>query len=329
MIVRLHATDGPDGYGEASPLPGYSPDDLPACERALLAIPEARLSALAALEGAAEVLEGVDALLPVAVPAARFALETALLDGLGRRLGRPIWSLLADLVPNPLNRERSRVELCALLVSDDPEAAVQEARRRLAEGVRTFKLKVGPETLQPTQQATLALLRATLGATVALRIDANRSLSRRALPDTLRTLAVYEPEFVEEPLSDPQPEDFAASPCGLALDESLQTLDAVALERLLRVPTCRALVLKPSCLGGLGRCLWLARHGASLGCDSVVSHALEGPIGWAACAHLALAVAPRVAAGLWPLDHQISDAALFSGGHLQRLGNPGLGIAPP
>ncbi len=328
MIVRLHATDGPDGYGEASPLPGYSPDDLPSCERALLAIPEARLSALAALEGPAEVLEGVEMLLPASVPAARFGLETALLDRLGRRLGRPIWSLLADLLANPVSRERTRVELCALLVSDDPDAALLEARRRNAAGVRTFKLKVGPETLQPAQQATLALLRATLGDTVALRIDANRSLNRRALPDTLRALAVYDPEFVEEPLSDPQPEDFATSPCGLALDESLQTLGAVALERLLRLPTCRALVLKPTCLGGLGRCLALARYGTSLGCESVVSHALEGPIGWAACAHLALAVSPRLAAGLWPLDHQISKMALFADGQLRPLGNPGLGIVP-
>jgi O-succinylbenzoate synthase len=198
----------------------------------------------------------------------------------------------------------------------------------MAEGVRTFKLKMGPEMLQPAQQATLALLRATLGSAVALRIDANRSLNRLALADTLRTLATYHPEFVEEPLSDPQIEDFAASPCGLALDESLHSLDAVALQGLLRLPTCRALVLKPTCLGGLGRCLVLARQGKSLGCEPVVSHALEGPLGWAACAHLALALSPGVAAGLWPLAHQVSNTPLFAAGQLRPVVNPGLGIVP-
>ena len=328
LIVRLHSTDGPDGYGEASPLPDYSPDDLPVCERALRAIPAARLSALAALEGAAELLEGVAETLPASLPAARFALETALLDRLGRHLGRPLWSLLTHLPSGAAGGERSPIELCALLDSADPEAALLEARRRMAEGVRSFKLKVGPETLQPAQQATLDLLRGTLGDAVALRIDANRSLNHEALPDTLRALASYEPEFVEEPVWDPQPKDFAASPCGLALDESLQSLDSVAFERLVRLPACRALVLKPTCLGGLGRCLVLARQGRLFGCEPVISHALEGPLGWAACAHLALALSPGMAAGLWPLAHQASNTPLFAGGQLLPLGTPGLGMVP-
>jgi o-succinylbenzoate synthase len=304
LCVTLQGADGnPGGRGEAAPLPGYSRDNLEMCGRALGAIRSTDLQALEPLQSPAQLLERAAALVPEDVPAARFALETALLDRLGRRQGRPLWSLLRELVPGSTDGGAA-IELCALLPSADVAAAVAEARLRLASGMSTFKLKIGPGRLQSAQAATLRALRETFGDVLNLRLDANGSLARTGLGATLRELASYAPEFVEEPIHSPEPRELADAPCPLALDECLQSLEPSLLRELLALSACHTLVLKPTALGGFSRCLQLARLARAAGCEVVVSHAIEGPIGWAACVHLALALAPGQAQGLWPLRHQ-------------------------
>jgi o-succinylbenzoate synthase len=326
LQIRLHDAAGRDGRGEAAPLPGYSRDSLDACEAALRAIPTERLAALSPLTSPAALLEGASALVPREVPAARFALETALLDRLGQSLGRPLWSLLREALGERLgNAPPSPLELCVLLSNGPPAPALAAARRHVDNGVRHFKIKIGPEQLQPMQLTLLDALRSRLGAVCTLRFDANRSLTRARLAADLRRLAPYQPEFIEEPVAEPTPADFENSPCALALDESLQSLDSAQLVALVSLPSCRALVLKPTVLGGFSRSAALAGRARAFGKAAVVSHTFEGPVGWLACAHLAIALAPGPAAGLWPASHQ-QPSAWLENGRLRALERPGLGL---
>ncbi|HKO90196.1 MAG TPA: enolase C-terminal domain-like protein, partial [Polyangiaceae bacterium] len=215
LLVRLHAEDGIEGQGEAAPLPGYSPDELPAVERALLAVPRAELARALLLTTPADIWRALAGLLPVDLPSARFALETALFDRLGLRLGRPLWSLLRE--PGGEPEPASPVALCSLLPSDDPQAALAQAVRERALGVHAFKLKIGPDIVQPAQLQLLASLRATLGERVELRLDANRSLEARTVREVFEQMAVYQPEFVEEPLAQPELEPLRELACGWAL----------------------------------------------------------------------------------------------------------------
>jgi len=328
LLVRLHAGDARDGQGEAAPLPGYSPDELPAVERALLDVPAPELERMLDITEPARISSAVAALLPAELPSARFALETALFDRLGLRLGRPLWSLLREAYASAATELVRPVPLCSLLPSDDPVGALAQAVRESELGVRAFKLKVGPDVVQPAQLELLTSLRATLGASVELRLDANRSLSGRTVRAVLERVAVYRPEFVEEPVALAEVELLRELACPLALDESLQGMSDETLAGLCRLPSCRALVLKPTALGGLGRCAALAAVAQAQGKAQVVSHTLEGPIGWLACVHLALALGCSVAAGLWPLAHQAAFAAgRIEDGQLVLLRQPGLGVA--
>ena len=108
-----------------------------------------------------------------------------------------------------------------------------------------------------------------------------------------------------------------------ALDESLQGC-AGRLPALARLPLCSAIVLKPTTLGGFGTCIELAAQAGSLGKAAVVSHALEGPLGWLANAQLALALAPGAAAGLWPMASGAL-SPLVRDGCLQPTTHHGLG----
>jgi L-Ala-D/L-Glu epimerase len=312
------------GYGEAAPLPDYSRDHIDDCERALMALDPVQLAALD-LGAPRELLAAAAAAIAPELPAARFALETALLDLAARRSRRPLCQLLAELVPGAGARPLATVALCALLPSGDPARALELARAHVASGVRAFKLKVGPERLDGAQEATLDALRGGLDGDVALRLDANQSLSRTALSDTLRQLARHSIEFLEEPLSHPMPEELADSPCPLALDELLQRLPEEELASWLERSRVRVVVLKPTALGGFGVCMRLALAARAVGCDAVISHALEGPIGWAACAHLALALGGARAAGLAPLPHQVAPLPRVVQGRLLPPVEPGIG----
>jgi L-Ala-D/L-Glu epimerase len=313
------------GHGEAAPLPDYSPDLLDDCERALSELDPTRLAALD-LASPRALLDAAAAALPPELPAARFALETALLDRAGQHSGTPLWRLLSELIPGAASA--APVGLCALLPSAAPARALELARRALAEGVRTFKLKLGPERLSAAQEATLELLRVELGGAVALRLDANRSLSRSKLDETLQRLGRYSVEFLEEPIESPTRAELSSSPCPLALDESLQGMSDGELGRWLEGSSVRVVVLKPTALGGFDACIRLALAARAQGCEAVVSHTLEGPIGWAACAHLALALQGPWAAGLSPLAHQATPLPRILHGQLVPPSEPGLGVGP-
>lgn len=316
LQLTLRDANGVEGHGEAAPLPGYSIDDLETCEQSLRAIPEPALVALMTVTDMGALLAGVAALLPERTPAARFALETALLDRWARTSQRPLWSWIARYLGSRSGDTGPRpVPLCALVPSHEGAQAAENARRSFALGVRAFKLKIGPVTLSASQRDAVAAVR-VLGDEVVIRLDANQSLEPERAAETARLLAPFTPEFVEEPFPAQALPALERFGCGWALDESLQDMSAATLSRHLALPSCRALVLKPTALGGIARCLELASAARERGREVVVSHTLEGPVGWRACAQLALGLGHTAAAGLWPLPHQNPLLASIEDGHL-------------
>lgn len=145
----------------------------------------------------------------------------------------------------------------------------------------------------------------------------------------LSYLEPFEIEFVEEPVSDGRWEKLPPVSVPLGADESLQR----------RQPDCVAelaergvgvFVLKPMVLG-LSGALAIGTTARRLGLDVVVSHAFEGPIGFAASAALAFAVgSPGLASGLGPHPGLSAWPGLrplaLAGHHLAAPSGPGLGI---
>lgn len=325
LLLQLRDEQGHIGQGEASPLPGYSYDNLEACETALRAIDR---DELAGVQHGAPLLEALSAAsnrLPAELPAARFALETALLDLAGQQAGKPSWALLRSSVRH-LQSQPLPIPLCGLIAARDPDAALGQATRLVGRGLATLKLKVGFD-------GDIALARAVrdrVGGCVLLRFDANRAWSAERAAGRLRELVEIGPELVEEPTCEPTA--LADSPVPLALDESLQAPGALDRMRpALRRLRIEAVVLKPAALGGLVQCIELATRAQSLGLGVVVSHLLDGPVALAAAASLALAVAsPERASGLdrhpglsiWPAVH----VPLVGATHITPGGDAGLGV---
>jgi O-succinylbenzoate synthase len=285
LLLVLEDAEGRIGLGEAAPLPGFSPDTLEAARGALRELQGRTLpprSPGRVADGLREASAGLSS------PAARAALEGALLDLWARQANVPAWQLFDK------SGATGPVALSVWL-PDGAGAAVSTARRALGRGVTSFKVKLDARLDLEVGIDTLEALRRTLGSSVKLRADANRSATRDALEPFLERLRALELEWLEEPTDDPSPTKLGVP---LGLDESLQP--SGTLPALEAWPEVAALVLKPTALGGLARCLELGVHARAAGRAAVASHTLEGPVGYMAAATLALALGPSAAHGLPP-----------------------------
>jgi o-succinylbenzoate synthase len=314
ILVRLRDDEGGWGQGEASPLPGFSPDTLDACVEQLRAVAIDKL----APESNVETDHWLDRALAasgIAAPAARFALETVLLDWWGRRTGVSVAALLAG--DQALTR---RIPL-AVLVDD-----FSSAQAAFARGIRSFKIKISPAMWSAALRLAEALRR-EYGASVALRFDANGSLSVSDAAVRLRELSVLTPEFIEEPVAGDNLARLVDMPLPLAADESLARPGA--WPQLAGV--CRVLVLKPTLLGGLRACFKLAHDAVARDLSVVVTHTFDGPIALAAAAELAVALPGRVLAcgldphpglAVWPAV----EIPQVHADHIASANLPGLGL---
>lgn len=322
LFLGLETGAWPLGWGEVSPLPGFSRETLETCDAALAALPEELLAALVATSPgpAREVL--LDGLgLP---NAARFGLETALLDAEGRGQRRSIAESLAP------SGSRRAVPLSALLGFATPEGDLLRAAEFAQNaGFSCVKVKLGGAPF-PVELAALRALRAFVGPRVALRLDPNGAFPAGEVAERLAALAPLEPAWIEEPV--PLHELLAApdTPIPWAADESLVWPELA--ERLLAAPppSCRAIVLKPALLGGLVRARALGLRARARGLAVVVTHLLDGPVAHAAACELALSLEDTAAAGLAP--HALTAAF---GASIAQLGpepfvrpadGPGLGL---
>jgi L-alanine-DL-glutamate epimerase-like enolase superfamily enzyme len=350
LLLTLDDGEGAWGVGEASPLPGYSPDSLVACRAALSGVhlrlgpidergpdgpdgpDEASGADRAACSAAQRALLGALAPLEAALakaPSARFALESALLDLLGRRAGVSAWVLLAGNERGEGGPAGRPVPLSALL---DPWADGWPARAEglLRRGTAALKIKVGRRDVSWGKELERLLeVRAAVGAGVELRLDANGAWSLDEARARLAALSGVSPAFVEEPTRGEGL--LRLGRCGVpwAADESL--LDAGVRARAVGAPGCAALVLKPALLGLLpARALALSAQRAGVGV--VVTHLFDGPVALAAASELALSLpAPPLASGLGEHDGlraypDMDSGHLSTPGLVLPSGRPGLGL---
>lgn len=320
VLLELRS-GGVTGVGEASPLPGYSQDDLATCQVELEHCWE-RLGTVEVGAPIRETFRDAIAKTGARAPAAVFALETALLDLVSKALQRPAWAVLRG------DDEAATIPLSAIAEGATPEQLADAAERARDRGIRVVKIKVGGAEGATRDPVRLAAVRARLGDTVALRLDANQTLPVEGLADALASLAAFGPELIEEPAPPEAALALLESPIPLAMDESLM-LDGWP-ERILAAAkrgTYAAVVLKPMSLGGFERCLAIAEAARAAKLAVIVTHVFDGPIGSAAAACLALAIRGEVlACGLDAHGRLEQAVAAIGETHIVPFATDGLGV---
>lgn len=289
--------DGVTGRGEAMPMASFGTEASHATERALKAF---ELDALPdSIDAVSQATAGL-----WETPAARFAVECALLEHLARRRRVPVAALFGT--PRP------QLKVNALIEGDDATALARAAEAAAAQGYPVVKVKVAARPLAVEAQRLLAVRRA-VGPKVGLRLDANGGWSEAAARSALRGLEALDAELCEQPVPADDVEGLrrirSLVPCRIAADESM--LLPHVLDRMLEKDPAAAVdvvVLKPTALGGLIRSLEIARTAHAAGVGAYATTLMDGPLARAAAAHLA-AVLPGDDA--WA--HGLSTVELFGG----------------
>jgi len=142
VVVRVTLADGTQGFGEAAPFPEVGGEDRTSCLDAL-----ARLGRTLLGQPSDEYMAMAKDMASHAPnqPAARCALETALIDAHCRTLHQPMWKLWGGAD----HRERETditIPIC------DQNKTMALARSWYARGFRLFKMKVGNDFEQDIQR---------------------------------------------------------------------------------------------------------------------------------------------------------------------------------
>ncbi|GLP65008.1 mandelate racemase [Streptomyces sp. TUS-ST3] len=171
-----------------------------------------------------------------AIHMAAAAIVNAVWDLYGRRTGKPVWRLLSELSPEQLvdlvdfryledaltreealdilrRAEPGRAERTAHLLASgypaytttpgwlgyDDEKLVRLSKEAVADGFSQIKLKVGADREADVRRLRLA--REAVGPDIRIAVDANQAWGVRQAIDWMRSLAPYDPYWIEEPTS--------------------------------------------------------------------------------------------------------------------------------
>lgn len=257
IILTLHSDTGLQGLGEIAPLPGLHHETLTEATAQIAHYrPDLTTQSIDAkmlsFEGHLSQSLASDLL-----PSVRSGIEMAMIDLL----------LQAYPVQNP----PESVPINALVATTGKHAADQ-IEARLSEGFTSIKVKVARQSLEKDIQDIHDILSITRGK-LLLRLDANRRWTLQQAKDFCGAIDLRGIEYIEEPTQSPadHAELVRCTRAPIALDETLTESPCVQLDRT----RCRAVVLKPSLLGGFEKTTQIIRRAQQHSIIPVISSAFQ------------------------------------------------------
>jgi L-alanine-DL-glutamate epimerase-like enolase superfamily enzyme len=259
IIVELRSRDGRIGWGEGHISPGSSS--------------ETRDGGWAFCREHAQNLLGRDttgakAAAKETMPASKVA-ATALITAIEMLEAHPLLRIESD----------TRLPLLTPFSSSEPIAIADEVERRLAEGFRTFKIKVGKEVR--SDLGRVSAIQKAIGGRATMRLDANRAYSES---DACWFAAALDPEGIELFEQPCRAEDWDAnahvarvSTVPIMLDEPICALADV--DRAAEIPNVKFCKLKLKRFGGLDLLHDALLHVSARGMEPVLGDGLSSEIG--------------------------------------------------
>ncbi len=325
MLVRVRCSDGTVGIGEGTTIGGLaygaeSPEGMKLAidtyfAPLMLGADASRVAALMARLGKA-------------VRDNRFAkcaVETALFDALGHRVGLPVSELLGG-------RLRDRLPVAWTLASGDTARDIDEAQRMLASRRhRIFKLKIGRKPVRE-DVAHVAAIRQALGDEASVRVDVNMAWTELEAHYGLAGLVDAGCELVEQPVgsADALARLTGKYPIAVMADESL-TGPASAFA-LASARGADVFAIKTEQSGGLLAAQQVAAIADAAHIGLYGGTMLEGAVGSIASAHVfstfrELRWGTELFGPLLLTEEILTQPLAYQDFELQIPGGPGLGIA--
>ncbi|WP_288820788.1 o-succinylbenzoate synthase [uncultured Leclercia sp.] len=265
LFVHLRQGDR-EGWGEVSPLPGFSQESLEEAQTAVLAWARAWR-------------EGAEPALPD-IPSAAFGVSCALAELEGR-------------LPNAANYR------VAPLCTGDPDELF--ALLSAMPGEKVAKIKVG--LYEAVRDGMVANLLLEAIPDLHLRLDANRAwtpLKAQQFAKYVNPAYRNRIAFLEEPCKTRDDSRAFARETGIAIawDESLREADFAFIAE----PGVSAVVIKPTLTGSLEKVREQVAAAHAVGLTAVISSSIESSLGLTQLARLAAWLTPETIPGLDTLN---------------------------
>lgn len=326
VIVRLRSSDGIEGIGEATTIGGLSyGDESP--EGIKLTIDTYLAPAIVGLD--ATNINGAMLKLNKVARGNRFAkcaIETALLDAQGKRLGVPVSTLLGGAV-------RKTLPVLWTLASGDTQRDIDEAETLLAERRHnTFKLKIGRRSVRD-DVAHVSKIKSALGDRAKVTVDVNQAWNEADAALGIAALEAAGIDLIEQPT--PREQRGALARLASRFIMPIMADEAVtgpedALE-LVRGACADVFALKIAKSGGIYGMMRTAAIADAAGVSLYGGTMLEGSIGSIASAH-GFSALPQLAWGtelFGPLllkDDIVTARPQYRDFDLHMPEGPGLGL---
>lgn len=191
-VVRIHCSDGSVGIGEGTTIGGLAyGEESP--EGIKLAIDTYFVPLLQGVDARPAIAMRRIAAAIVGNHFAKCAVETALMDAQGLRVGLPVSELLGG-------RVRDRLPVLWTLASGDTGRDIAEAEELIAKRRHnTFKLKIGKRSMTEDVDHVGAIKRA-LGNQASVRVDLNMAWDESVARRGIAMLADVGCDLVEQPI---------------------------------------------------------------------------------------------------------------------------------
>jgi L-alanine-DL-glutamate epimerase-like enolase superfamily enzyme len=307
--VRVTDDSGLTGWGEANPVHYYgeTPETVCAALEVYRPVLEAACDPFAVQEIEYACLEDLKG-----NASARAAIFAALLDLQGKRLEKPVHSLLG--------LDPSRAPLTSFTIGlDEPD--VVRAKVREAAEYPILKIKVGTER----DEELLTIVREE-APSARLRVDANTAWSPKQAVDRLKELGGFDLEFVEQPVAAHDVE-------GLRYVREHSTLPIIADESCLTstdIPKLAGAVdginIKLAKCGGPVEALRMIHTARANNMSLMLGCMVETSLGIAAAAQLAPLVDYADLDGAALLADDPFSGLSIAGGRIHLSSAPGLGV---
>ena len=214
-------------------------------------------------------------------PAAKAAIDIACFDVTGKKLGVPVYQLIGG-------RYHDKFPITHVLSIGEPEKMAAQAAEKIAQGYRSFKMKVGRDVASDV--ARIQAVRARVGEDIAIRVDVNQGWKNSG--NTLQALSQLQSarlDWLEQPVV---ADDIDA----MVEIKSKTTVPVMIDEGLCGVRDMREIIAKRAAdkvniklmkCGGIYRAMQLAAMAEMAGMECQIGSMLESSIGSAAGFHVA------------------------------------------
>jgi L-alanine-DL-glutamate epimerase-like enolase superfamily enzyme len=245
--------------------------------------------------------------------AAKAALDAALHDWVGKRLGVPVWRLLGLAPTGPPTSYTIGI--------DTVEGTADRARR--ARGFEVLKVKVGG----PDDIARLEAARRASGA--RLRVDGNEGWTLETLRELMPALIELDVEYVEQPFPADDVESFRAlreltARLPVIVDEGCRDLASVAAI----ADYADGINIKLAKAGGPREAVRMIHAARALGLHVMLGCMVESALGIAPAAHIASLVDYADLDGHLLLADGPFVGLELRDGRVTPSARPGLGVRP-